>query len=185
MILSTNDFSDNFFLKYPQLILVYFYQDGCPACQNLNRILTDSNLEKSKNLYNLRDLNLGLVNLSMYPDVVQKAYRYPQRVEINSTPTLILFKDTKPKAKYSGYMNNINSILTFVRDYLDRWGGGGDEGSTKFYQPVYNKEKISSFNQRGNKRDPQIYSDDGNDFVLDNGHTFLIPYNSPWDKLKY
>lgn len=80
--------------------LVEFYSDGCVPCRRMSPLLAELEEESDVTVYK--------VNIAVSRSLVAD-------YEVQSTPTLILFRDGKEIARNHGYLNK-GKLLEFLKE---------------------------------------------------------------------
>jgi hypothetical protein len=118
-ILGNNDFTSSFSSLESNPLIVYIKQVQCSACVNFNPVFVA--LEQKRRMYKFPD-SLQFATIVYSGDLAKKIDEY-NRIQksmqdaveliVDRTPTLIIFYETMPVAKYSGQCSE-NAVATFI-----------------------------------------------------------------------
>uniref|UniRef100_A0A6C0JRW1 Uncharacterized protein n=1 Tax=viral metagenome TaxID=1070528 RepID=A0A6C0JRW1_9ZZZZ len=176
------DFVKGFNIKMSGIVLIYFKQEGCPACKAFDEVFF--RMEKNKSLLKFSNIQFVVVNLTTSNRVLQKASE--GNIVIDKTPTLILFYETKPYAKFKGS----GGVITQedVSEFIDRVIK--DEILKKKieqYEPLdnssrYNMQSVFTPSKKKNKNiDGKLYDNEFHNSLFDNfTDESLILKGKPW-----
>lgn len=103
MVKQINENEFNKEINFKGTILVDFYASWCPPCRALEPILED--------ISNSRKYKIAKVNIDDNPSIAG-------RFNIDSVPTLIVFKDGKAVEKSVGYINK-DEVMELMDKHIE------------------------------------------------------------------
>lgn len=95
-------------INIPGTVLVFFKMDQCDGCRLFQPVFYQLSNED-------RRLNYAIINISTYRQVAQLAHG--TSTPIRKVPSLILFHNSRPKARYNGSKSNV-AIKSFLNKVL-------------------------------------------------------------------
>lgn len=170
-------------INIPGNVLVFFEMNGCQGCKAFKGIF---NQLATENL-----VNCAIINVSNFPRVVEMSRQ--SNVPITKVPSLILYINGVPKAKYNGN-KNIPMIKNFIQQILNKQQMnttnvpqrssmyGLQQPKRQVYQPeVRNRMNTTRGPVAGgytimNNQDDE--DDDDERLAIPSN---IIPHNTPWD----
>jgi thioredoxin-like negative regulator of GroEL len=176
--LATNNFrvqGKTLAVNFGEPMLILFKMDSCPACTGFEPVFVQLAKEERRVAY-------GVVNISSDSQVAKMSRN--TTTPVSSVPFLLLYKDGRPIAKFTG-KRNIPSIKSFIEKALK----SVPPSQQSFAQPRSQEKIVDNFRNRGQPtgQAPSKYMHLGveeEDEMRMLAPDQVTPYNAPWEAYK-